>query len=154
MSEIDSLMSRDNSRRDFLKQGSVAAGAVLTSGLVVPRGVHAQGADSDTLKIGLVGCGGRGSGAAAQALAFADLGDDLAGKSVDPAVGHLGIGHRLVTRRRSRLEHQEREGCAALGRCDRCATERVVKAAPIRDRRVAGSLLVGQWQNRRADLGA
>lgn len=42
---------------------AMAAGAVQT--LVMP-GAYAAG--DDTLKIGLVGCGGRGSGAASQAL--------------------------------------------------------------------------------------
>ncbi len=49
-------------RRDFLRGSTAAAAAtVLTAPLV-----HAAG--SDTLKVGLVGCGGRGSGAATQAL--------------------------------------------------------------------------------------
>jgi predicted dehydrogenase len=51
-------------RRDFLKTSAIA-GATLASGLAVPM-VHAAG--SDVLKIGLVGCGGRGTGAAMQAL--------------------------------------------------------------------------------------
>ena len=38
----------------------------MLGGLSVERGAHAQG--SDTVKVALVGCGGRGSGAAAQAL--------------------------------------------------------------------------------------
>lgn len=38
----------------------------MAGGLVLPRAVHAAG--SDVLKIGLVGCGGRGTGAAANAL--------------------------------------------------------------------------------------
>ncbi len=53
------------SRRDFLKVSAAAAGAALTSGLIVPH-VHAAG--GDTLKVGLIGCGGRGTGAAGQAL--------------------------------------------------------------------------------------
>jgi predicted dehydrogenase len=53
------------SRRDFLKTSAAVAGATLASGLVVPS-VHAAG--SDVLKVGLVGCGGRGTGAAEQAL--------------------------------------------------------------------------------------
>jgi predicted dehydrogenase len=53
------------SRRDFLKTSSVAVGAALGTTLAVPA-VHAAG--SDLLRIGLVGCGGRGTGAAAQAL--------------------------------------------------------------------------------------
>jgi predicted dehydrogenase len=58
-------ISQPASRRDFLKTSAVVAGATLASGLVLPA-VHAAG--SDTLKVGLVGCGGRGTGAALQAL--------------------------------------------------------------------------------------
>ncbi len=55
-------------RRTFLKtSATVAAGAAL--GAVKPFGVHAAG--SDTIKIALIGCGGRGTGAAAQALSTA-----------------------------------------------------------------------------------
>jgi predicted dehydrogenase len=54
------------SRRDFLKGSTAAAtAATLATGLTAPL-VHAAG--SDTIKLGLVGCGGRGSGAAEQAL--------------------------------------------------------------------------------------
>ncbi len=53
------------SRRDFLKASAVAAGAA-TGTLLVPRGVHA--AESEILKVGLIGCGGRGTGAATDAL--------------------------------------------------------------------------------------
>ena len=56
--------SADTSRRDFLKVSAVA-GASLTALAVAPA-VHAAG--GDTLKIGLIGCGNRGTGAAAQAL--------------------------------------------------------------------------------------
>src|SRR5437899_12064657 len=55
------------SRRQFLQTGSSAlAGAALAGALSVERGAHA--ASSDVLKLALVGCGGRGSGAAGQAL--------------------------------------------------------------------------------------
>src|ERR1051325_364027 len=56
------------SRRSFLKTSSTAlAGGALLSSLPVER--FALGASpGDTLKIALVGCGGRGSGAASQAL--------------------------------------------------------------------------------------
>jgi predicted dehydrogenase len=53
------------SRRDFLETSSAAVAGSLAA-LAAPRFVHAQG--SDLLKVGLVGCGGRGSGAANQAL--------------------------------------------------------------------------------------
>jgi myo-inositol 2-dehydrogenase/D-chiro-inositol 1-dehydrogenase len=54
-------------RRDFLRTTSAAvAGASVLGGLSVERSAFA--ASSDTLKLALIGCGGRGSGAAAQAL--------------------------------------------------------------------------------------
>src|ERR1043166_509071 len=56
------------SRRDFLKTTSSAAvGTAILGGLSVARSAHGASAD-DTLKIALIGCGGRGSGAANQAL--------------------------------------------------------------------------------------
>jgi len=48
-------------RRDFLKSSAAASAAVFVSGLAASR-AHAAG--SDTIRIGLVGCGGRGTGAA------------------------------------------------------------------------------------------
>ena len=56
------------SRRDFLKKSSAAVmtTGVLASSLAIERASYAQ--SNETIKIGLVGCGGRGSGAAAQAL--------------------------------------------------------------------------------------
>ena len=54
-------------RRDFLRRTSTAlAGASVLGGLAIERSAFAAG--SDTLKIALIGCGGRGSGAASQAL--------------------------------------------------------------------------------------
>ena len=53
------------SRRDFLKSSSALVGATVASGLAAPS-VHAAG--SDVIRIGLIGCGGRGSGAAQQAM--------------------------------------------------------------------------------------
>src|SRR5437879_13144858 len=54
-------------RRDFLKKTSTAvAGGTLLGGLSLERSAFAAG--SDTLRIALIGCGGRGSGAADQAL--------------------------------------------------------------------------------------
>ncbi len=45
---------------------ALAAAGVLAGGLSIARGAHAGG--DDLLKIGLIGCGGRGSGAAVNAL--------------------------------------------------------------------------------------
>lgn len=56
----------ETSRRTFLKT-TLAAGAVASAAqLTFPSGARAGG--NDTLKIGLVGCGGRGTGAAEDAL--------------------------------------------------------------------------------------
>lgn len=54
------------SRRDFLKSTAKLATAVTVSSLAVGRAAHAAG--SDILKVGLIGCGGRGSGAAVNAM--------------------------------------------------------------------------------------
>jgi myo-inositol 2-dehydrogenase / D-chiro-inositol 1-dehydrogenase len=57
----------NSSRRDFLKASTVAAtGAALAFNLNLARTAHAAG--SDAIKIALVGCGGRGTGAAVNAL--------------------------------------------------------------------------------------
>jgi predicted dehydrogenase len=53
-------------RREFLKT-SALAGGVLAAPAILPGKLFAK-ENSDTLRIGLVGCGGRGSGAADQAL--------------------------------------------------------------------------------------
>jgi predicted dehydrogenase len=52
-------------RRDFLKTSGILAAGTLLATQTVPR-VHA--AESNTIKIALVGCGGRGSGAVREAL--------------------------------------------------------------------------------------
>ena len=53
-------------RREFLKTGAVTAATGAAALLASGNYAYAQG--SDKIKIGLIGCGGRGTGAAAQAL--------------------------------------------------------------------------------------
>jgi len=55
-------------RRQFIRTSSatVAAGSLAAGSLAVQRGAHAAG--SDEVRIGLIGCGGRGTGAAFNAL--------------------------------------------------------------------------------------
>jgi len=53
------------SRRAFLKT-SIVSGAAACAAVWPAAGVHAAG--SDAIRIGLIGCGGRGSGAAANAM--------------------------------------------------------------------------------------
>lgn len=58
-------MTNEISRRTFVKASAAAAALPLVPGLAWPA-VHAGG--SDRLKLGLIGCGGRGTGAAMQAI--------------------------------------------------------------------------------------
>jgi predicted dehydrogenase len=69
MSNQSSNEARNSSsRRDFLKVSSAAAmSGALAGAPGVVRGVHPGG--FDTIRVGLVGCGGRGMGAAENALA-------------------------------------------------------------------------------------
>jgi predicted dehydrogenase len=53
-------------RRDFLKTSAVAASIAAVGTLDLSRSAYAAG--TDTLKVGMIGCGGRNAGAAAQAL--------------------------------------------------------------------------------------
>jgi myo-inositol 2-dehydrogenase / D-chiro-inositol 1-dehydrogenase len=59
------MQSNPSTRRTFLQQSGVLAGAALGAAVMAGR-VHA--AEDNTIKIALVGCGGRGTGAASQAL--------------------------------------------------------------------------------------
>jgi predicted dehydrogenase len=55
------------SRREFLKtSGTAVAGAALATSLTAPRAGNC--AEDNAIKVALVGCGGRGTGAAANAL--------------------------------------------------------------------------------------
>jgi len=53
-------------RRDFVKGSAALVGGALISQL--PLGVSAHPAGSDVIKVAVIGCGGRGTGAADQAL--------------------------------------------------------------------------------------
>lgn len=57
---------KDPSRRKFVKNSSIIAGGILTAPLF-SKANYFSGAD-DTIKVALIGCGGRGTGAAMQAL--------------------------------------------------------------------------------------
>lgn len=56
----------DHSRRKFLQNSSALVGGVMLAGL--PASSSAFVAGKDEIKIALIGCGGRGTGAASQAL--------------------------------------------------------------------------------------
>ena len=55
-----------SSRRDFLKTSAIVASALAAPAILSGRLSAAE--NGETLRVGLVGCGGRGSGAASQAL--------------------------------------------------------------------------------------
>lgn len=57
----------NKSRRKFIKaSGTAAVGSAMAMNFAIPT--SSFGMDSNTLKVGLIGCGGRGTGAANQAL--------------------------------------------------------------------------------------
>jgi myo-inositol 2-dehydrogenase / D-chiro-inositol 1-dehydrogenase len=61
-------MKETSTRREFLKtSGQAAAGAALFSAIAA----RSYAAENNTIKVALVGCGGRGGGAAVQALSTA-----------------------------------------------------------------------------------
>ena len=54
-----------STRRSFLKRSSIlVAGSAVGGSLTIAQAAHPFG--TDTIKVGLVGCGGRGTGAAIQ----------------------------------------------------------------------------------------
>ena len=81
----------EESRRSFLRRSSVAAlaGSTLIHALPLARSAHAAG--SDVLRVGLVGCGSRGTGAATQAL------------QADPHVKLVAMGDAFADRLQSSL---------------------------------------------------
>ncbi|MEJ2703171.1 MAG: Gfo/Idh/MocA family oxidoreductase [Sedimentisphaerales bacterium] len=62
----NSEKAASTTRREFLKASTVAASAAVSGSLGIGHRVFAAG--SDILRVGMVGCGGRNTGAAAQAL--------------------------------------------------------------------------------------
>jgi myo-inositol 2-dehydrogenase / D-chiro-inositol 1-dehydrogenase len=96
-------MSKRSSRRDFLKTSAVAGGAVAAGWSAVAN-VHAGG-NNNALRVGLVGCGGRGTGAAEQCLradsnvrlvAIADVFRDRAERCLTDLRGVEAIATRVA----------------------------------------------------------
>jgi predicted dehydrogenase len=93
----------DATRRDFLKTTAATAG-VLATGLALQNTAHAAG--DDKIKVGVVGCGGRGSGAAENVLHSA------------PGVEIVAIGDVFKFRvdgLRNRLQHVVEEDATVKG---------------------------------------
>ena len=61
------MQNNQHSRRDFVKQSGLLAGGLLSAPLLSQATNYFSGSDN-VIKIALIGCGGRGTGAAMQAL--------------------------------------------------------------------------------------
>ena len=77
-------------RRDFLKASTVAASAAVTGTLGISHKVFAAG--SDIIRVGMIGCGGRNTGAAAQAL------------TADPGARLVAMGDLFMDRVKGKRE--------------------------------------------------
>ncbi len=94
----------NNTRRDFLKTGATAsAAAALLSNFAANSKVYAAG--DEILRVGLVGCGGRGTGAANQALkadpqavlvAMGDAFPEKMDRSLESLKNQKGIADRVL----------------------------------------------------------
>src|SRR5947207_1915035 len=89
------LSEQPTSRRHFLKSSALVGGALAAPGILSGKLFAAE--NSDTLRIGLVGCGGRGSGAADQAL------------KADQNVVLVAMGDAFEDRLRNSLNSLEKE---------------------------------------------
>ncbi len=87
------------SRRTFLKQSAAAVSAAMAANLRIARSAHVAG--SDLLRVGLIGCGGRGTGAAVQAL------------SADPNCKLLAMGDAFGDRLNMSLEQLQKSEVAS-----------------------------------------
>jgi myo-inositol 2-dehydrogenase/D-chiro-inositol 1-dehydrogenase len=93
------------SRRNFMKTSTAAVvGGSLVGSLGIARTAHAAG--GDTIKIGLIGCGGRGTGAASQAL------------QVNDNVKLIAVGDAFPDRLESSLKNLLKEKGIEKGRID------------------------------------
>jgi myo-inositol 2-dehydrogenase / D-chiro-inositol 1-dehydrogenase len=65
-SSPEPVRSSGTSRREFLRTSAAAVSATALGALDLSRSAYAAG--NDTLRVGMIGCGGRNTGAAAQAM--------------------------------------------------------------------------------------
>ena len=96
-------MNNSNSRRDFLKTSALVTGGMLTPSFLVPG---AYAAPANELKLAVIGCGGRGTGAVFQAfetghpiklVAMADAFQDRLDNSFKAISGKYGADKVAVT---------------------------------------------------------
>ena len=99
---LTNSLGSNASRRDFIKKTVVGSAATITSlsCLSIARSAHAAG--GDVVKIGMIGCGGRCSGAAGQCM------------TADPGVKLVAMcdvfGNRLAGRAEESKKIESRAG--------------------------------------------
>ncbi|MEX2216025.1 MAG: Gfo/Idh/MocA family oxidoreductase [Phycisphaeraceae bacterium] len=86
-----------SSRRDFIRSSAAVSTAAIAAQLGISSAAHAQG--SEEVRVGLIGCGGRGSGAASQALSTAGkvrlvAAADAFEDRLNSSVGNLAKEHK------------------------------------------------------------
>ncbi len=131
---------RGASRRDFMRNSSLAAGGVLATGLNFVPSVHAAG--DDALKVGLIGCGGRGTGAVGEHLRG---GRFVVQEDQDPRDGRRlrGQGQRL-----SRSAQGQREVPGQVRRQPTTGSS----SASTPSRRSSTAATWSSWRPRRASV--
>ena len=105
MSKVDQVGGAQT-RRQFLAKSSVLAGASVAGSLSLSRSAYAAG--SDLIKIGLIGCGGRGSGSIANAL------------SVNPAARLYAMADAFADRLEGARSQLQQQFSAQVDVADRC----------------------------------
>ncbi|MDZ7617403.1 MAG: Gfo/Idh/MocA family oxidoreductase, partial [Patescibacteria group bacterium] len=95
-------MSQQSTRREFLKKSAVVAGAATQLGIA--RGAHAAGGDE--LKVALIGCGGRGTGAANDCM--------NAAKILNQPVKLIAVADAFADRARGALDRLKKEWSASI----------------------------------------
>ncbi len=111
------------SRRDFLKASAVA-GAAIAGGLSLVRSAHAAG--SDVLKVALIGCGGRGSGAIRDCL------------NADPAIRVVAVADAFENKAKSAAQGLRKDESFA-GRVD-LPPERVFAGLDCHEKALAAGI--------------
>jgi len=95
MRQDDSATMKRTPRREFLKTSAAAASGAALANLAAPVGAYAQG--SDIIKIGMIGAGGRCTGAALNAM------------TVDPGVKLVAVCDFFRDRARARRDHLKKK---------------------------------------------
>jgi myo-inositol 2-dehydrogenase / D-chiro-inositol 1-dehydrogenase len=83
------------SRREFLKTSALVSGVLAAPGILPSSGLAAE--KTGTIKVGLIGCGGRGSGAASQAM------------NADPEVVLVAMGDAFDDQLQKSLQSLQKE---------------------------------------------